>query len=767
MSSAPKYFYDFGPFRVDVEQRVLLRGGKPVALAPKAFEMLLALVENSGQVMGKDELLRKVWRDSFVEEANLSNNVFLLRRVLGEDKGGRKYIETVPRRGYRFVAEVTLAGDDCAERVIEEHTRAHIVIEEEHDEAAIANNLNSETLRATRSVAVLSRESRASNRRLTLGVVVASSVILCTLAAGALWLRLSRNEAKSSLPASAPSFSAARVAPLTTSPGDEVDPALSPDGKLLAFSAAETRGGGFHIYVKQIDAGGLPLRLTAEPVREAGDRTPAIRDGAPAWSPDGRYIAYVRGSPIREECGIFVIPSLGGVARRLHSLKDVNFAAGLDWAPDGKSLVIPLNTSLQDPFAIYSLAVETLELKRLTQPPSGYPGDSRPALSPDGRSVAFNRATNASVSELYVAPLSGGEPKRLTFDNRFTVGAAWTGDSTQIIFASNRAGSYSLWRVAVAGGAPQPLAAGAENALDPSVSPQANRLAYTQRLSDTNVWRLDFRTPAGPTPTRLISSTRQDANPHLSPDGKRIAFESDRTGNREIWLCDVDGSNALQLTALKGAAAAVNPRWSPDGTRIVFESRPEGLADTYVVSADGGEPRRLTNDPHNEVAPSWSADGRFIYFASDRGGDWQVWQMPSEGGEAMQVTSKGGFEAHESQDGQFLYYNKYGYNTRGLFRIPTTGGEEALILDIAQRESFGSWAVTNDGIYYIDRENFNHCGIEFFDFGTKRTTELASLDQDPSANPGLNVSRGPWFILSLLERSSHDIMLLENFVPAG
>src|SRR4051812_43225169 len=107
MNNAPGHFYDFGPFRVDATQRVLLREGKPVALAPKAFEMLLALVENSGRVMGKDELLRTVWRDSYVEEANLSNNVFLLRKVLGEDKDGRRFIETVPRRGYRFVADIT------------------------------------------------------------------------------------------------------------------------------------------------------------------------------------------------------------------------------------------------------------------------------------------------------------------------------------------------------------------------------------------------------------------------------------------------------------------------------------------------------------------------------------------------------------------------------------------------------------------------------------------------------------------------------------
>jgi Tol biopolymer transport system component/DNA-binding winged helix-turn-helix (wHTH) protein len=776
MSRHPKTFYEFGQFRLDAAEQRLWRDDEEIQLAPKAFGVLLMLVRESGHTLPKDDFMREVWSDSFVEEKNLTDNISILRHLLGDDAREPKYIKTVPRRGYRFVASVTEVCDDddampaSEEHVIlEERTRAHIIIEEEPEATAPPGHLDAEPLGATRAVSPnASTRARPSNRRQTMIVALGSLFLIFALAAAAFWLRPSRANSKSAPPAPPAKFSAARVMPLMTSPEDEFDPALSPDGKLLAFSAKEKRGGSIHIYVKQIDTGGTPLRLTREPVRGEDVNAPLIRDGSAAWSPDGRYIAYVRGSKLTEESGVYVIPALGGVARKLLALTELFGGAGLDWSPDGKSLLIPLSNSPQGPFALHLLSVDTLELKRLTQPPADYHGDFRAVFSPDGGSVAFNRAKWPDAAELFVVSVEGGEARQLTFDNRRTLGAAWTPDGNWIVFASNRAGSYSLWKITLAGGAPEPVATGLENAYDPSVSAHANRLAYTQILTDTNIWRLDLQTPTGRAQTRLISSTRKDDNPSLSPDGKRIAFESDRTGAQEIWVCDVDGANPTQLTTLDGPAAAANPRWSPDGRRIVFESRPAGLADLYVVSSDGGESRRLTDHPSHELAPSWSVDGRVIYFASNRGGDWQVWKMPSTGGEAVQVTSKGGFEAHESPDGKFLYYNKYGWNTRGLFRLPTAGGEESMVIDIAQRDSFGSWVATNEGIYFIDREQFAQLRIEYFDLATRRTKELVSLDHDPSVNPGLIVSPdGRWFIFSLLERNSHDIMLLENLLPAS
>src|SRR2546427_9124316 len=133
-----KHFYDFGSYRVDQSERLLLRGDEVVPLTPKAFEMLLVLLESSGHVLTKEDLMKRVWPDTIVEEANLSHNIYKLREALSESRDGEKYIETVPRRGYRFVAKVTRVHDEEVEMLIAERTRASVVIEEETSDAPAA-----------------------------------------------------------------------------------------------------------------------------------------------------------------------------------------------------------------------------------------------------------------------------------------------------------------------------------------------------------------------------------------------------------------------------------------------------------------------------------------------------------------------------------------------------------------------------------------------------------------------------------------------------
>src|SRR5262249_24878949 len=153
-----------------------------------------------------------------------------------------------------------------------------------------------------------------------------------------------------------------------------------------------------------------------------------------------------------------------------------------------------------------------------------------------------------------------------------------------------------------------------------------------------------------------------------SPDGERIVFASSRSGTSEIWVCDREGQNSIQLTSMNGPATGT-PHWSPDSRHIAIDSRPGGNPDIYVIGLEVGTPRRLTSDPSQEVVPSWSRDGRWIYFASNRTGTYQIWKAPAEGGPAVQVTKGGGFHGHESMDGRYLYYAKSA-NQPGLWRVP-------------------------------------------------------------------------------------------------
>jgi eukaryotic-like serine/threonine-protein kinase len=265
-------------------------------------------------------------------------------------------------------------------------------------------------------------------------------------------------------------------------------------------------------------------------------------------------------------------------------------------------------------------------------------------------------------------------------------------------------------------------------------------------------------------PVPAIVSTRKDINPQFSADGKRVAFCSDRSGSMEIWVSDLDGSNAMQLTSMN-AGMTGSPRWSPDGTRLVFDSTKEGQSELYVINATGGEPRRLTNDPATDGVGSWSRDSRWIYFMSNRGGTRRIWKMPAEGGTAVQVTRRSGHVAFESPDGRFVYFSeRAGEGERngmgGLWRIPADGGEETPVLPSV---TFLNFAIAKEGIYFIPRADAEgRYSIHFFSFSALKSWPVLPLTGGLSN--GLSVSPdGRTLLYAQRDETKSDLMLVENF----
>ncbi len=592
-------------------------------------------------------------------------------------------------------------------------------------------------------------------------VAMAAVLTLMVGIAIAVWWRSARSPAGTSGPA-AP----LRTSPFTSFPGQESQPAFSPDGKQVAFVWEGETGGNFDVYVRLV-AGGTPLRLTSNPADEF----------SPTWSPDGSRIAFLRQTSAGQE--IVLIPALGGPERKLCQTTATIMGAvlvanwvraglGLAWSPDGGLLAIVDKASPQESDSIFVVETDTGKKRKLTSLPVQYFGDRFPAFSPNGQTLAFIRFRNFGVSDIHLLPVTGGglpgEPTRLTFDDKDIRGLDWTADGRSIVFSSSRGGSLTLWRIPISGGAPERLAVSGETALFPSVARQGGRLAYVQSAADLNIWRA-----AGPAavlaskakPAKFISSTQWDSNPQISPDGKRIVFASARSGSGELWVCDEAGLNPVQLTSSGGALSA-SPRWSPDSQQVVFDSRVRGQADIHVVSREGGPPRRITTEPSNEARPSWSRDGRWIYFGSDRTGNWQVWKAPAEGGAAMQVTRQGGRETQESPNGKFLYYHK-GVGL-GIWRVPPEGGDEVQVLD---RGEAGQWAVLDHGICLLNRRAVPEPTIEFFGFATRRSSKITSLPKQAGAPlliPSLAVSPdGRWILYVQVDQTTSDVMLAENF----
>jgi serine/threonine protein kinase len=557
-----------------------------------------------------------------------------------------------------------------------------------------------------------------------------------------------------------------RAVALTTFPGMEGYPSFSPDGNHVAFMWTGPKQDNPDIYVQMIGSG-PPLRLTHDP----------RSDYDPAWSPDGRSIAFLRAErlpPGSAEVGrseMWLTPPLGGPERKLGEIqvRSIGSPGFLAWSPDSASLVVTDSPGEGKPDALFVVSVETGEKRQLTSPLHPVIGDSNPAVSPDGLSLAFRRAAAPSAGELYWLPLgsgltAGAEPSCLTPAALDAAHPTWMPDGKEILFSSGPRTGRGLWRVAISGGkAPSRLPFVGEDGLMPALSrPQPGkptRLAYVRNFNDSNIWRVDTSAPgvtASSPPVLAISSTRMDAGPDLSPDGRRVVFLSSRSGGPEVWLADLDGSNAVQLT-MTGSAMTAAPRWSPDGGLIAFQSNFEGQFEIYVVPAAGGKLRRITSHPASDHVPSFSRDGQWIYFGSNRTGGWQVWKVPVRGGDAVQVTFAGGFRAIESMDSADVYYGQAPGRT-ALWRIPAAGGQPVKLLEGVSANGF---AVLERGIYYLAQAS-GETRLQFFDVASGRSTIVArGLGE---VLPLLSASRdGRTILYARVDSSVDDLMLVENF----
>ncbi len=248
-------------------------------------------------------------------------------------------------------------------------------------------------------------------------------------------------------------------------------------------------------------------------------------------------------------------------------------------------------------------------------------------------------------------------------------------------------------------------------------------------------------------------SARQQGLPQYSPDGHKIAFQSTRSGNLEVWRCDADGSDCLQLTSYGGPQLGT-PRWSPDSQSLAFDCRVTGQPAVYIVGADGGTPRLLAQDAY---VPSWSRDGRWIYFASGRSGRGEVWKAPAAGGPAAQVTRNGGGAAFESADGKYLYYDRdINSSADSLLRMPVEGGEEVKVVPTLQ--FWANFGVTARGVYFMPDSRT----IRFLDPGSGRVSTLATLEKDAAF--GLCVSPDDRFVVwSQRDHITSEVMLVDGF----
>jgi eukaryotic-like serine/threonine-protein kinase len=587
-----------------------------------------------------------------------------------------------------------------------------------------------------------------ASRRMAIAVGV---VVLAASAAGGWWLLKGRAPQSATGPIT--------ITPFTTDGGGKLWPRLSPDGERVAYSWTGPKDDQWDMYVKPVGPGTKPIRITDA----------AAFHSSPAWSPDGRQLAFVRTTAL-DRAAIYAVPSLGGQERKVADLVGsillggIYFLPTLSWAPDGTWLAAAEQPAPEAPARIVKIVLSNAEMIPVTSPPTGTLGDLWPDISPDGQLLAFVRTSSQSFGnqDVWLQPLTGGDARRLT-NGKYEIMSSlrWTHDGAEIVFTAWTTGTPKTMRVPVAGGAPEPLAGVGDFATDSTVA--GHRMVYVQDSpSVPEMWRLPVpsKVPSTVTPEKLAPFGK---NMQYSPDGSKIAFESQRGGDKNVWVSNADGSNATQLVTTTGDSGT--PRWSPDGRRLVFDSVSAGSFDLYVVGVDGTPPRRLTQDSTDEATATWSHDGRFIYFQSHRSGRSEIWRIPSDGGTAVQVTHSGAMYGIESSDGKDLYYAKL-QSDLGLWRLSLASGAETQV--VKDSVAWQAWGLGQRGIYYATKADIvvlrrAALTIHYLDFATGRTATLFHRES-PSMYQSLAVSPDEkWVLFSETPRGQSELMLVENF----
>ena len=693
MSQQTKLFYEFGPFRLEPAERLLLRSGEVVPLTPKAFDLLLALVRNHGHLLDKDELMKLVWPDAFVEEANLSYTVSLIRKALGENGDGQPYVETVPKRGYRFMAEVKEQHGVGTKPAVEESVTP--VGEGEMPPAALslgsaASQANPSRL-ATAAALPAVTESQAKARgprfldRERLAWIVAAGILLLGLLASLpftiAYLRhapVNERVVRSFIfPPEKSSFN------FSGRNGAAI--ALSPDGRRLAFVAPSVEGRVL-LWVRPLDA------LSAQPL--AGTEGAAY----PFWSPDSRFLGFFVQGKLKK------IDASGGPPL---TLCDAPLGRGGTWNRDGVIVFAPKTGELHRVSASGGASSPVTKLDE-TQ---GETSHRWPCFLPDGEHFLYLRwsGTASETAAIYVASLASHERKLLLHvDSNVEYAQGY------LLYLRERtlmAQPFDATHLETAGGA-FPIAEQIQSLLG------LTRGVFS--VSEQGV--LAYHTGAGASGSQLTWFDRSGqpqgelgdpapySSPQLSPDGKRAAviIHDPQTRRPDIWLIDVARGLRTRFTFDPAEERVI--AWSPDGNRIVFNANRKSHFDIYQKAASGaGSDELLLESNLDKYPTSFSPDGRFLlyYTSGDPKTKTDLWVLPLEGDRkpfpflqtefsesGCQFSPDGRWVAYNSDEsGRFEIYVAPFPGPSGKRQVSTSGGIEP------------RWRGDGKEIFYLSSDN--------------------------------------------------------------
>lgn len=715
--------YDFAEFRIDLSERILLQRGEQVAIRPKIFDLLLLLIEKRGEVVSKEIIINRIWPDEFVEDGNLTQSIYYLRRIIDDPGQNTSHILTVPTRGYLFTAEVDLVTDQKTDSSLSRDG-----LEEPEVEPSPAYDLT--------VILADSGMIRRPRRKILLTGAIIFLIVCCLTGLGVYLVSVS-------------SIRHLTILSISSIPGLQLDPEFSPDGKFLAFSGYDEAGRNEDIYLKKVDQDQV-IRITTN--------TDAER--SPVFSPDGRSIAFLRWTDKnRQRAKIILTDPEGG------GEKEVGESCGaLAWMPDSAHLIINDSESLamdlsKESLVLYQISLDGRERRQLTFSSKTKFIDTMPRLSANGKHLAFLRSLGSHDQDIHILEIPSGNITQVTSDHRLISSFRWGVRGAGFYFVSDRSGQSRLWFIAVIGmsreifqksGIPR-LTEQIPYELDQFViSPDGRLLAYSKNQKGSQTQIIDL--VSGGEKVRelgcIVASTRTYDSPQFSPDGRKVAFVSHRSGSAEIWLANFDCSQPVQLTKLGGESIGAL-RWSPGGVNLVFERIVDGQFEIYTIRLDGGGLQRLTNNEYDDLGPSWSRDGRSIYFESMSTPQGRINRIPATGGEVVPIVSAGGSRPVESVDGTKLYFTRAGTLWSKDLRATEDGrARESIVEPLRNLRVDNYWHLASGAVYFISDNTGSMMAVDRLDFSSGKIRRVTEINGSRYKDSGsLNVSSDERYII--------------------
>jgi Tol biopolymer transport system component/DNA-binding winged helix-turn-helix (wHTH) protein len=646
----------FDDITVDLARMHVLKANQVLPLEPKSLKLLLYLLDNRARLVTKEELIQAVWQDTFITDNALTRSIAQLRKLLGDDAKQAKYIETVPRLGYRFIAKMK----------------------------------DAELAAMSEPVPEL-RQPPSPRRWIFWALGIA--VVICA----ALLVTGMRPRPVASRTAGL------KTLQLTTSSGLDLYSTFSPDGSSVAYSSDRT--GTFEIFVKSLVSGARDIQVTSD----------GQQNLQPAWSADGRYLAYysMKGQ------GIFVIPALGGPPRRLTDFgTQPAWSKDSKWIAFQSQGLVSLSAVDQAcaPFKseIWLVPLEGGEPKPLNTGQRPGCGERDPSWTPDGKSILYVSLFNGTRSEFSLIAPDGTGLRKINSPDVRIMNPVWSPDGSGIYYSTfSRQGDYIVRRLPIGrdgSSAGDPVEVLPDSASLPralAISSDGKRMAYTASLSTSQLLALPVspqtHAPTGPASPLLHENLYRYTEPVFSPDARRLLYIQFRKGSQDdIWMSDSDGNNPTQLTSIPNEVYFPSG-WLPDGSGVLIAKYPESGGELWKISFPGHVEQRMKQFMQPVAFPSLSPDGREVVYNAGSKAGFDLWRLDLATGKMTRLTfeHKAGLGIGRwSPDGKWIAFQVHRENDSYAGVVSSSGGDYTQLTTQAGQSWPWSWAPDNDTIVF-------------------------------------------------------------------